>query len=704
MKLVDRQNIFNAGIISTKLNSRDDLKQFNNGVKDALNFVCSRYGPLEKRVGTKFAWELGQVGTPVKLVPFVFSLQQSILLEFLPYAIRFYTFSGDGEIAPIADPDTPSMQYTIVTPFSADQIQAMDYVQSLDVMYLAFGGGQTQPYTLSRHANNDWTLAVFVTEDGPYLDKNYSVSKKMTITDKSTTSSTVTLTGFTLGTPDVGRWIRINTPRYNENTFEYEDKISYGKIASVATGGASITVTWSYRNTVEEEETDWMVKETSEWQLGVWHPSSGNSDYPVTYPEKVCIHQQRLVWSGITNKPWIWTSNSYAYKNYAPSDYEGTISDSNAITLDISTDKVSSVYWMASTKSLVVGTELGEIRVYSAGTAITPSDVVASMETMYGSHNEKPVVTEDMIIFIQRLQRTLRSLTYDYNYDAYVGPELSIVAEHLTAGGIKKVVFQKEPNNTMWVLKEDGELLTLTYDKVQDVIGWSRSKLAGEEVVIKDLVVLPSVINQQDMVLFVIERKVGETTRRYLEVLSKNFIDSIAHKDATFLDCSARITSEEEFDYIEGLDIFEGATLRVMDEGAYVGDYTVQEGRIDMEYPVKDVWLGFAYPAYFETLERDFGDKQVSTKMSRLRVYALYLYMVRTLGVSLNRLQRGSEARLITFDPTKNMDTTPDLVTGRVYIDVPSAWDCEYRLKIISEPGMPCTISGILQGVEINEL
>ena len=58
VKLVDKQNIFNHGILSSKLYSRDDLKQYNGGIADALNFICSRYGPLEKRVGTEFVWEL----------------------------------------------------------------------------------------------------------------------------------------------------------------------------------------------------------------------------------------------------------------------------------------------------------------------------------------------------------------------------------------------------------------------------------------------------------------------------------------------------------------------------------------------------------------------------------------------------------------------------------------------------------------------
>ena len=702
VKLVDKQNIFNAGIISPKLYSRDDLKQYNNGIADGINFICSRYGPMEKRVGTQFIWDLGNPGEKVYFLPFIFSVKQAVLLEFLDKKIKFYTFDGK-EFGPVADASTPGKQYEIATPFTSEQLDKIAYVQSLDVIYLAFSDGKTPPYTLSRYANNNWKLTLFETEDGPYLDQNYSASKKVTL-DKKTDTSTIALTNFKLGAADVGRWFRVNTPRYNENTYVYEDKWSYGKIASVNATGDSITVKWEYRNIVKEEDQEWMTTPTSEWRLGVWHTGTGNSDYPVTYPTKVSIHQQRLVWAGMTNKPWVWTSNTFSYKNYAPSDFEGNIADSNSINADISTDKVSEIFWLKSVKSLLIGTELGEIRMYSAGTAITPSDYVTNRESSYGAYNEEPIVTDDMIIFIQRLQRTLRSLSYDESSDAFVGPELTILAEHLTAGGISKIVFQKEPNNTIWCLKEDGELLTLTYDKTQDVIGWSKSKLAGNNALVMDLAVLPSNIYQQDMVLLAVERTVNGERKRYLELLSRNFTEEVPQSEACFLDCATHIEGVEEFDIIEGLDFLEGETVYVTDEGAIQGEYTVVEGRIELTYPCKNAWVGLPYPAYFETLERDFQDRQVSTKMSKLRVYKLKLYLSRTLGITMHRLENGSKTQLLTFDPSQDTDEAPRLITGKVDIEVPSAWDCEYRLRVDSEPGLPCTVSGITIGVEINAI
>lgn len=765
VKIVDKQNIFNAGIISPKLYSRDDLKQYNNGIADGINFICSRYGPMEKRVGTKFVWDLENPDEEVFFLPFVFSIKQAILLEFLNNKIKFYTFDGI-EFGPVVDPgitwinkeqevfkvytktDIPEVgdkvystseateeigtiteiletegsplqiildtditytkqkiQYEISTPFTKDQLKDIAYVQSLDVLYLAFADGKTPPYTLSRYSTDNWKLEIFETEDGPYLDQNYSASKTITLDKNTDETIDAVLTNFKLGQEDVGRWIRINTTRYNEQTYVYEDKWSYGKISAVNEDGTKINIKWDFRNIVKEEDQTWMTEPTSAWRLGAWHPATSNTkDYPVTYPTKVSIHQQRLVWAGITNKPWVWTSNTFSYKNYAPSDYEGNITDSNSINADISTDKVSDIFWLKSVKSLLIGTELGEIRMYSAGTAITPSDYVTNRESSYGAYNGEPIVTDDMIIFIQRLQRTLRSLSYDYNSDAFVGPELTVLSEQLTAGGIKKIVFQKEPNNTIWGLREDGELLTLTYDKAQDVIGWSQCKLAGTDTKVIDLAVLPSNDYQQDMVLFAVERTINGEKKRYLELLSKNFTEDVKQKDACFLDCATNIQSEEAFNTLEGLDFLEGEVVRVMDEGAYLGDYPVVEGKITLEYPCKDIWVGLPYEAYFETLERDFNDKQLSTRIASLRIYKLRLYLNRTLGLTLKRLDNGGATTLVSFNPGSLTDTPPELITGKTDVKVPSAWDCDYRLRIDSEPGLPCTVAGIIIGLEINAI
>lgn len=692
VKIVDKQTIFNSGIITSKLISRDDLKQYNQGLAEAYNFMCSKYGPISKRVGTQFIWDLGTPSKSLFTIPFVFSVRQSLVLEFIPNKIRFYTFDGV-QFGPIEDPDNEGQIYSIDTPFTEDILENISYVQSLDVIYLAIPGGKMPPKELRRKANNNWELIDFVYDDGPYLDRNFQSSKKVKISATGTGDKTFTLTGWTLASTDVGRHLRMNF-KDGDN-----DRWCWGIVKTVADDGKSGTITM-------QEGAAAATTDTTIWRLGAWSETTG-------YPTKVTIHEQRLVFAGITDKPWIWMSNAFSYHNFSPSDYNGTMTDSNAIYYDASTDKVSNILWIKSVKSLLVGTELSELRMYSAGTALSPTDCVVNKESSYGSFEAEPVVTDDVIIFIQRLQRTLRSISYDYYRDAYLGPELTLFAESLTQQGIKKVIYQKEPYSILWVLREDGTCIACTFDSAQDVVGWTEVALA-DGAQIADLLSVPSSAYKQDVVIFFVDREINGTKKRYVELLSREFLDNVTQKDAVFLDCAQRWiaptdeegkqTSKTE---LSGLSYLEGKTVSVTSEGAYLEDVVVKDGKINLSEPVKDVWVGLPYDAYFTTLERDFQDRQLSSKNAKLRIYRLVLYIIRTLGMTVKQVIGGIETELITFSPQSNTDTPPDAITSQEEIDLMTNWtdrDMKYKLKFESHKAMPCTVAGITAGLELNAL
>lgn len=686
VKLVDKQSAFNTGIITNKLKGRDDLKQYATGVADSLNFIASKYGPMIKRTGTLFKRDVGHAGEEVFLLPFVLSVRQTVILEFLPYRIRFYTFNGE-DFGPIADPNNPSIPYELSTTYSASVIKGMSYVTSLDVIYIAFSDGATPPVELRRYANNNWAITPYTYEDGPYLDQNYDASKTVQVDDTTIGLHTLTVSGFTLNSSDIGRHVRIN--HIDDNTLE--DRWGWGVITSI---------TGSNTATIDMKQKVWSTGTTTDFRLGAWGAGQG-------YPTLVSVHGQRLVWAGTTNYPWLWMSNSFNYHNFSPSDFSGDIKASNAIYYNMSTDKIAPVRWMASLGSLIIGTELYEMRMYSSGAGLSPGDCVVRKESTYGVHDALPIITDDTCIFVQRLQRKLRSMAYDYTRDAYVGPELSVLSESLTVEGITKIVHQREPNDLIWCLMGDGKLLAVTYDKEQAVIAWSRVELAGKNAKVIDMAVVPSATFKQDMLILWVERIINGSIVRYAEILSRELQDNMAVKRVSYLDSSMRYQGSSTTT-ITGLTHLIGETVRVMDRGGLHEDVTVDEnGTVTMLRPIEDGWIGLPYESYFETLERDFSDKQISTKMARVRIHRLVLYLLRTLGLKVTQLTRGMQTQLITFDPHCHMDTPPEPVSGEFEHDVMTAWtnvDMSYSLHFYSEPGLPCTVAGIYTGVEVNAL
>lgn len=99
---------FAGGEISPEMFGRLDLSKFQTGLSKALNFITLPHGPATRRPGFAF---INRVATSpnnlFRLIPFVYSATQSVMLEFGNQYVRFHT--GAGTI------NEPSKSVTAVT-------------------------------------------------------------------------------------------------------------------------------------------------------------------------------------------------------------------------------------------------------------------------------------------------------------------------------------------------------------------------------------------------------------------------------------------------------------------------------------------------------------------------------------------------------------------------------------------------------------
>ena len=59
----------------------------------------------------------------------------------------------------------------------------------------------------------------------------------------------------------------------------------------------------------------------------------------------------------------------------------------------------------------------------------------------------------------QRARRKIRELAYNFDVDGYIAPDLTILAEHITEGGITQMAYQEEPLAIIYAVRGDGELV-----------------------------------------------------------------------------------------------------------------------------------------------------------------------------------------------------------------------------------------------------
>jgi len=56
---------------------------------------------------------------------------------------------------------------------------------------------------------------------------------------------------------------------------------------------------------------------------------------------------------------------------------------------------------------------------------------------------------------------------------------MTILAEHVTEGGLTQIAYQQEPNQIIYGVRGDGELIGLTYQREQQVTAWHRHIFGG---------------------------------------------------------------------------------------------------------------------------------------------------------------------------------------------------------------------------------
>jgi hypothetical protein len=210
---------------------------------------------------------------------------------------------------------------------------------------------------------------------------------------------------------------------------------------------------------------------------------------------------------------------------------------------------VNVVRWLKSQeKGLAVGTAGGEwvVRPSSSSEALSPTNVTAKRVTSYGCANVEPVLSGKAVLYLQRALKKIREMGFNFDVDGFIAPDLTVLSEHITSGGISQMALQKEPQNIVWSVRADGALIGVTYERDQEQlrVGWHRHVLggasdsAGTQAIVESVAAIPSEDGSRDELWLVVKRTINGATKRYVEYLSRLFEDSVLQQDALFVDSS----------------------------------------------------------------------------------------------------------------------------------------------------------------------
>ena len=346
--------------------------------------------------------------------------------------------------------------FELATPYTTAQLFDIKFAQSADVMYITHPEHEVEK--LSRTGHTSWTLTDVDFTNGPMQDVNTTtttLNPGATAIGTGVSLAASAVTGINSGSgflsTDVGRFVFLHG--------------GYAKITGVTdTTNATISIL----STLDASTA------TDNWRLGAFSDTTG-------HPSCVTFFEQRLVFAGTTNQPQtIFFSKSGDYENM-DANIGGTIADDDAIIYTIASNQVNAIRFMTATRTLIIGTAGGEFTVSggSVDTAITPTNILIKKQSNHGAANVDAIAVGNATLFLQRAKRKIRELAYNFDVDGYIAPDMTILAEHITEGGLTQIAYQQEPNQIVYGVRGDGELVGLTYQREQQVTAWHRHIFGG---------------------------------------------------------------------------------------------------------------------------------------------------------------------------------------------------------------------------------
>lgn len=690
------QPSFAAGELSPGLRYRSDLGKWRAGASKISNMIVHFSGGVSNRGGTQFVG-YARIATPsIWLIPFEFSTDQTYVLEFTAGIIRIVTQGAFVEVL--------GVPLEIVTPYTADVLPDLKYVQSNDILTITHPAHP--PYELRRYSVTSWTMTAINfgtallaptslagTPSGgvpggtptPSLrDYFYSVSTVGTAPpDESDIAASITVNNYDLG-------YNAQTGVMNTLTWDAATGASYYNVYRNYLGvwafiGSTSETTFVDTNTLPDTATTPPIAEDPFL--------SGN------YPVSVGFHQQRRVFGGTVLTPLALYFSRTA--NYNRMDSSQPTRPDDAIVASLVARQNNAIRHLIPMQDLVVLTASAAWSVAGNNGVITPADVVVKPQAYVGASQVQPVTINTDIVYSREKGGGITALAYEWQANSFGAKDLSVLASHLFTGRtVLQMAWAESPHRILWCLMDDGTMAGFTYMKEQDVYAWHTHETTG---FIRSICTVSE--GGHDVLYLAVQRGLGGVVQTCIERMMPRDVNDPAYEitEAWFVDCGLQYDGVPATT-ISGLDHLTGNAVAILADGNVLPAQTVVAGAITLEQAASVVTVGLPFTAELRTLPLD-GPPGQSVLGSRKHVTQYRVFMENTRGCTAALIEPGQTPNYVpfkerTFEP---WGTPPTLSTGTREFLLPGGWSADAVISVRQADPLPVTILAVMPDVTVGE-
>jgi hypothetical protein len=741
---------FAGGLIAPEMFGRIDLPKNQTGLQQCLNFLVLPHGPVARRPGTAWLNETRDSTTISRLIPFVYSASQAMMLELGVGYIRFHNGSGtlleaNGVVtsvvantvtqaahgystgdwvflsvsgaggrffkitvtgantyttadpggtatSPLAGVNRAARVYQIASPYDATNLFDLHYAQSADVITFSHTGVVTKE--LRRLGATNWTLT--------------DASFTPTILAPTTPTATATVPHATDVTPQRYVITSLAADLVTESVASAQCTCNN----NLGLAGNYNTVTWTaatganrYYVYKQRGGTYGYVGQTTGLSLVDENVTPDATQVPpennITlntgageYPAAVTYHEQRRWFGGPVNH----AQNIYATRSATDANMTSSVPtrDDDALQFRVASSQQNAVRHLVSLSDLLALTAGGEFRIFSDGSAsaITPKSITIKPQAYCGANNVQPVVTSGSALYVQAQGSHVREIAYNpQGTGAYATVDISMMAPHLFNGySITQLAYCRAPDQICWAVRSDGALLGMTYVPDQQVFAWHQHTTDG---FVESVAVIPE--NNADVLYMVVRRTVNGRTVRYIEVLSSRLFTTLA--SCFYVDAGASY-SGTPVTTLTGLWHLEGKTVSILADGAVVAPRTVTGGSITLDVAASAISLGLGYNSDLQTLPLDIEGAPAAGMGTMKNVNKVHIRVAQSSLVSAGP----SFSKLAPFPARAVSDpygSPPALRNNELPLVVSPSWNSDASICLRTSDPTPLTITSMTLEVAV---
>jgi hypothetical protein len=637
------------------MEGRVTLDTYREGLADMTNLLVLPQGGVTRRPGTEYLGEIKNSAQAARLIPFQFKTTDTYILEFGDQTMRVFR-SG---------------------------LQVLDATDKVIT-----GITQANPGVITSNSHG------FSDGDEIFVDaivgmtelngRNYRVD--------NATTNTFTLTDLFGNDIDTTSFTAYGSAGTATEIYNIATPYAVADLPALRFVQSADTMfivhpSYAIRKLTRTADNNWTFSTASI----TGSPSPALNDTTDNYPSVVTFFEQRLVFGATNNNPQtLWFSKNGDYENFTT----GT-GDDDALVYTIASNQVNAIRYLSATRVLTIGTTGGEyVLTATSDGPVTPTTTLIRKYSNYGSAAVEPVQVADVTLFVQRGGRKVREFRYvgDINVSAYQAPDITIVAEHITAGGLTAFAYQQEPDGVIWAIRADGTLLGVTYRREEEVVAWHKHVIGGEfsggQAVVESIATLPSDTGEDELYM-IVKRTINGATKRYVELMRPFDFGGVT-TGAFFVDCGLRYEGTAT-GTLSGLYHLEGETVTVLANGATHPDREVTGGGITLAYNSTTAAVGYNYTSSMQTMRIEAGSADGTSQGKPKRIHAVTLRLLETVGIEVGNSSNEND-RVFFRDSSMPMDQAVPLFTGDKDIEFPGGYDDDDRLYVRQTQPLPMSV------------